>query len=66
MRLLGPAVSITTCIVVVLAVAVMLVLADVHSVTKGEQGPRGSAVVWEYNPTGLGTWSGHVVNNGLR
>jgi WD40 repeat protein len=39
---------------------------EVHVVLKGAQGPRASAVTWEYVPSTLGIWTGHIVNNGLR
>ena len=53
------------CAVMVLVAAAPLALAT-HDVLKGAQGPRASAVTWEYTPPGLGTWSGHIVNTGLR
>ncbi|MBU0685589.1 MAG: PKD domain-containing protein [Candidatus Thermoplasmatota archaeon] len=37
-----------------------------HIVTKGAQGPRASAVTWEYVPTDYMMWTGHIVNDGLR
>ena len=37
-----------------------------YDVVKGPQGPRASAVTWEYTPTGLSIWYGHIVNAGLR
>ena len=37
-----------------------------HVVVKGSQGPRASAVTWEYAPTDYGTWTGRIMNNGLR
>jgi PKD repeat protein len=37
-----------------------------HTVMKGAQGPRESAVTWEYVPAGYQEWTGHIVNNGLR
>jgi hypothetical protein len=37
-----------------------------HEVLKGAQGPRASAVTWEYAPSDYGTWNGDILNNGLR
>jgi PKD repeat protein len=37
-----------------------------HAVLKGAQGPRASAVTWEYAPSDYGTWNGDILNNGLR
>jgi len=54
------------CAVMVLVAAIPLVGADTHHVVKGSQGPRASAVSWEYAPTEAGIWTGHVVNSGLR
>lgn len=54
------------CAIMVLVAAVPLALADTHYVPKGDQGPRASAVTWEYAPTSYGKWTGHIVNNGLR
>ena len=54
------------CAVMVLVAAVPLALADSHLVTKGAQGPRASAVTWNYEPESLGNWYGHIVNSGLR
>ena len=53
------------CAVMVLVAAAPLALAT-HDVIKGAQGPRASAVTWEYTPPGLGVWTGHIVNTGLR
>jgi PKD repeat protein len=53
------------CAVMVLVAAAPLALAT-HDVIKGDQGPRASAVTWEYTAPGLGSWSGHIVNTGLR
>jgi len=49
----------------VLVAAVPLAIAD-HEVVKGAQGPRASAVTWEYQPLSLGKWWGNISNNGLR
>jgi PKD repeat protein len=57
--------AIMMCAVMVLVAAAPLALAT-HDVLKGAQGPRASAVTWEYEPPSLGIWSGHIVNNGLR
>jgi len=54
------------CAVMVLVAAVPLALADIHEVTKGPQGPRASAITWEFVPPGLGVWSAKITNNGLR
>ena len=37
-----------------------------HQVIKGAQGPRESAVTWEYVPANYGIWTGYIENNGLR
>lgn len=58
--------SLATCVVMVLLAAVPLVGADTHQVIKGAQGPRASAVSWQYSPIETGVWTGHVVNAGLR
>ena len=58
--------AIFMCAVMVLVAAVPLAMADTHYVTKGAQGPRASALTWEYVPPSLGIWTGHIVNNGLR
>ena len=50
----------------VLVVAAPLATADTHLVVKGSQGPRASAVSWEFVPSENGRWNGHVVNSGLR
>ena len=50
----------------VLLAAAPLALADTHFVNRGDQGPRASSVTWEYTPTTLGMWVGHIVNDGLR
>lgn len=50
----------------VLVAAVPLALADTHTITKVSQGPNANAVTWEYVPADYGTWTGHIVNNGLR
>jgi PKD repeat protein len=50
----------------VLVAGAPLVVADTHHVVKGAQGPRASAVSWEYAPTEAGVWNGHVINSGLR
>jgi PKD repeat protein len=62
----GIAAAILTCAVMVLVAAVPLALADTHTITKGGQGPNANAVTWEYVPADYGTWTGHIVNNGLR
>jgi len=60
------AAAILMCAVMVLVAGAPLVVADTHHVAKGAQGPRASAVSWEYAPTEAGVWTGHVVNSGLR
>ena len=60
------AIAILMCAVLVLVAAAPLALADTHYVIKGGRGPRASAVTWEYETQSFGTWSGHIVNNGLR
>lgn len=37
-----------------------------HEVVKGANGPRSSALTWEYVPSDYGTWTGQIVNSGLR
>ena len=59
-------VSIATCIVMLLVAAAPLAFADTHYVVKGEQGPRANAISWDYIPTAIGSWWGHIVNDGLR
>ena len=54
------------CAVMVLGAAVPLAMADSHLVIKGVQGPRASAQTWGYETAVLGSWYGHIVNNGLR
>jgi len=58
--------AILTCAVMVLVAGAPLVTADTHHVLKGAQGPRASAVSWDYAPASTGTWTGHIVNSGLR
>ena len=58
--------AILMCAVMVLVAAAPLALAATHEIVKGAQGPRASAVTWEYEPPSLGIWSGHIVNDGLR
>jgi PKD repeat protein len=60
------AAAILMCAVMVLVAGAPLVVADTHHVVKGAQGPRASAVSWEYKPTDTGMWNGHIVNSGLR
>lgn len=62
------AAAILMCAVMVLIAAAPLAMAQTHSVLKGPQGPRASAVTWEFvpPPDTYGTWTGHIVNNGLR
>ena len=38
----------------------------IHHVVKGGQGPRASAVTWQYVPPDYGCWYGHIVNSGLK
>lgn len=59
-------VAILICAVMVLIAAIPLAAADTHYVLKGDQGPRASAVTWEYVPADYRVWNGHIVNNGLR
>lgn len=58
--------AILMCAVMVLVAAVPLALAETHTVVKGPQGPRASAVTWSYPTTEYGLWYGHIENNGLR
>jgi PKD repeat protein len=60
------AAGILLCAVMVMIAAAPLAMADTHHVVKGAQGPRASAVTWEYVPADYGTWYGHIVNTGLR
>ena len=62
----GVVAAILTCAVMVLVAVVPLALAGTHFVPKGDQGPRASAVTWEFTPTNYGIWAGHIVNDGLR
>jgi len=39
---------------------------DTHHVVKGAQGPRASSVRWTYAPAQDGSWTGHIVNSGLK
>ncbi|MBU0685138.1 MAG: PKD domain-containing protein [Thermoplasmatota archaeon] len=57
--------AILICAVMVLVAAAPLALAT-QDVIKGAKGPRASAVTWEYPPVDYGTWTGHIVNTGLR
>ncbi|HXK37201.1 MAG TPA: hypothetical protein VJ553_06490, partial [Candidatus Paceibacterota bacterium] len=57
--------AIFICAVMVLVAAAPLAMAT-HELIKGPQGPRASAMTWEYTPPGVGVWWGHVNNNGLR
>ena len=66
MKMKIAALAILMCAVMVLVAGAPLVVADTHHVVKGAQGPRASAVSWEYAPTEAGVWTGHVVNSGLR
>ena len=66
MKMKIAAAAILMCAVMVLVAGAPLVVADTHHVVKGAQGPRASAVSWEYAPTEAGVWTGHVVNSGLR
>ncbi len=54
------------CAVMVLVIGAPLVTADTHHVVKGAQGPRASAVSWNYTATDNGAWVGHITNSGLR
>jgi len=60
------ALAIAICAVMVLVAGASFVMALDHHVVKGPQGPRASAVSWEYTPTENGGWYGHIVNSGLR
>ena len=60
------AAAILLCAVMVMIAAAPLATADTHHVVKGAQGPKASAVTWEYVPADYGTWYGHIVNTGLR
>ncbi len=46
--------------------AAPLATADTHHIVKGAQGPKASAVTWDYVPTELGIWTGQIKNTGLR
>ena len=59
-------VAILMCAVMTLVAAAPMVVASTHLVLKGDQGPRASALTWEYVPEDYGIWTGHIVNNGLR
>ena len=54
------------CAVMVVVAGAPLVMADTHHIVKGAQGPRASAMTWDYAPTENGLWTGHIVNSGLR
>lgn len=60
------AAALMMCAVMVLVAGAPLAGASTHYVVKGSQGPRASVVSWDYVPTQSGTWSGHIVNSGLR
>ncbi|MBU0623265.1 MAG: PKD domain-containing protein [Candidatus Thermoplasmatota archaeon] len=60
------AAAILLCAVMVMIAAAPLATADTHHVVKGAQGPRASAVTWEYVPADYGTWTGQIKNTGLR
>jgi chitodextrinase len=49
-----------------LVAAAPLAFADTHHIVKGAQGPRASAVTWNFVAPDYGMWSGHIVNSGLR
>lgn len=59
-------VPLLVCAVMVLLAAAPLVAGGDWQVVKGPQGPRASAVTWDYTPTVLGQWDAKIVNNGLR
>lgn len=60
------AAAILLCAVMVMLAAAPLAMADTHHIVKGAQGPRASAITWEYVPADYGTWYGKITNNGLR
>jgi len=60
------AAAILLCAVMVMIAAAPLAMADTHHIVKGAQGPRASAIPWEYVPGDYGTWYGKITNNGLR
>lgn len=66
MRKSAAAVAIMMCAVMVLVIGAPLVTADTHTIVKGAQGPRASAVSWNYVPADNGVWYGNITNNGLR
>ncbi len=66
MRRFQVVVAFLICAVMVLIAAVPLAIAGTHEIVKSGGGPNANARTWEYVPPGLGTWSGHIVNNGLR
>ena len=60
------AAAILLCAVMVMLAAAPLAMADTHHIVKGAQGPRASAISWEYVPLDYGTWHAKITNNGLR
>lgn len=60
------ATAILMCAVMALVAFVPLVAAGEHTIIKGPQGPRASAMTWTYEPTDYGVWNAELNNNGLR
>lgn len=50
----------------IMVFAIPLASADSHPTVKVDKGPNASAVTWEYVPMTYGTWTGHIVNSGLK
>ncbi|OGS56862.1 MAG: hypothetical protein A3K60_01535 [Euryarchaeota archaeon RBG_19FT_COMBO_56_21] len=50
----------------VLLAAAPVVSGGDWTIIKGPQGPRASAVTWDYTPDLYGQWQAKIVNNGLR
>jgi len=60
------AAAILMCAVMVLVAAVPLAAGVDHTIVKGPQGPRASAMTWTYEPAEYGIWSARMDNHGLR
>ena len=60
------ATAILMCAVMALVAFVPLVAGGDHTITKGPQGPRASAMTWIYEPTEYGIWTAQLDNHGLR
>jgi len=50
----------------VLLAAAPLVSGGTWEIVKGPQGPKASAMTWDFMPTSFGEWKADIVNNGLR